>query len=354
MPAGWVSAGVAVAGAVESGVANSKAASAASKNNAGAAQLAGAQGSMLSQAQDVAQQPFQAYTGTMTAPMSGNQQLGYSQAAKVATDGTAQADNTAATGLIGQVANNGFSGDTINKYMSPYTSAVTDASVAASNKQYLQSLSAIQTGAAGSGSFGGSRAAIAQSNLSANQNLNVGSLTATGNANAYNNAISTWQADNNTKLAAANAYEAAGQDVTQMNSAQISDLMKTGGVAQVIAQTDLGNQYQQFMRQQNWSAQQLGSLISAVGSAKGSPTQQAPIQSNTANQLLGLGSTVAGLFGGGSTGNYAPDTSNGSALQTGAINATAPTADSSTISGLASTNGTSFQPPPMSIDTGGD
>lgn len=308
MPAGWVSAGVAVVGGVESYMNNQDAKSAANKNNANAAQLAGAQGTMLNQAQGIADQPFQAYTGTMTAPMSGNQQQGYTLANKAATDGVAQADNAAATGLVGQVANNSvFDSAAAQKYMNPYTQGVTDAAVTASNKQYLQNLSAIQTGAAGSGAFGGSRQAISEATLRSNQNMNVGSLTATGNANAYDSAFKSWQADNNTKLAAATAYENAGQDVTQMNSAQISDLMKTGGVSQVIAQTDLANQYQQFMRQQNWSSDRLGSLINAVGAAKGSLSQSVAPASNAANQLLGLGSTVAGLFGGSSssTGNYA-------------------------------------------------
>lgn len=337
MPAGWISAGVAVAGAVEGGMANSAAASAAKKNNAGAAQLAGAQGTMLNQAQAVSQQPFEAYTGTMTAPMSGNEQQGYSLASKTATDGVAQADNSKATGLIDNVAGNSWNADTAAKYMNPYTQSVTDASVAASNKDYLQKLAGIQTGAAGSGAFGGSREAISEAQLASNQSMNVGSLTATGNANAYDKAVSTWQADNQTKLSAATAYENAGQDITNMTSTQISDLMKTGGVAQVISQTDLANQYSQFMRQQNWSANQLSSLISAVGSAKGSPAQSAPVQSNTANQLIGLGSTVAGLFGGGSTGSSAPpqDTQ----FTSGAIDATAPSMDSSTISGLSSTLG---------------
>jgi hypothetical protein len=295
---------------------------------------------MLNEAQAVSQQPFQAYTGTLTAPMSGNEQQGYSQASKVATDGAAQADNTAATGLIGQVANNGFSGDTINKYMSPYTQAVTDTGVAAANKAYTQQLAGIQTGAAGSGAFGGSREAIAEATAASDNNINVGTLTAKGNADAYNSAIKTWQADNATKLDAAQAYENAGQDVTAMNSTQISDLMKTGGVSQVIAQTDLSNQYNQFMRQQNWSANQLTSLISAVGADKGSPAQTPAIQSNTANQLLGLGSTVAGLFGGGG-GSSSPDAAfaSGGSVSNSATSASAPLADSSTISGLASTLG---------------
>lgn len=300
MPAGWIEAGAAVVGTAESISANQSAKSAAGKNNAGAAQLAGAQGSMLSQAQTVAQQPFTPYTGTLTAPMSGNEQQGYSLASSTANAGVAQADNAKATGLIGEVANNPWSADTAAKYMNPYTKDVTDVATAAANKNYLQNLAGLQTRAAGSGAFGGSREAIQEGQLAGQNQLAIGNLTATGNANAYDNALKAWGQDNNTKLAAADAYNKSGQDVTQMTSQQIADLVKTGGISQVISQTDLANQYGQFMRQQNWSAQQLGSLITAVGTAKGSTQQTAPVQSNTANQLLGLGSTVAGLFGGSS------------------------------------------------------
>lgn len=259
---------------------------------------------MLSQAETVAQQPFTAYTGTLTAPMSGNQQQGSTLASQTAATGggAAGADAAAGNTLLGQVgANSDWNSSTAAKYMNPYTQDVTNATLAQQQKSYNQSLSQLQTGAAGSGSFGNSREAIQEADLASSNNMNAATLTANNNAAAYNNAMQAWQGDNNTKLAAANAYENAGQDITKMTSQQISDLMSTGGVSQAISQTDLNNQYAQFMRQQGWSAQQLNSLISAVGTAKGSTTQQPAVQSNTANQLLGLGSTVAGLFGGGST-----------------------------------------------------
>lgn len=297
MPAGWVSAGVAAVGLVENTEANSSAKSAANKNNANAAQLSGAQGTMLNQAESVAQQPFTPYTGTLTAPMSGNQQQASTLASQTATNGVAQGDNAKATDLIGNVAGSTWNTDTAAKYMNPYQTEVNDAAIENANRTYLKNLAGVQTTAAGSGSFGGSREAIQEGELAGQNQLNIGSLTAAGNANAYNEAMSAWQADNKTKLAAADAYEQAGQDVTQMTSSQVSDLLKTGGVSQVISQTDLNNQYQQFMRQQGWSAQQLGPLINAVGTAKGSTTQTPGVQSNTANQILGLGSTIAGLYG---------------------------------------------------------
>lgn len=301
MPAGWVSAGVAVVGAAENISANQDAKSAARANAGNASTLAGAQNTMLNSASAVADQPFQAYTGTLTAPLSGGEQQGITQARQTATDGVAQQDNAAATGLVSGVANSNWDADTAAKYMNPYTKDVTDAATAATNKAYLQNLAGIDTRTAGSGAFGNGRNAVMSAQMAGDNAVNIGSLTATGNANAYNNAMSAWQSDNTTKLAAAKAYEDAGQDITNMNSTQISDLMKTGGVEQALSQTNLANQYAQFMRQQGWQANQLQSLVGAVGSAKGSPNQSPAIQSNTANQLLGLGSTVAGLFGGGSS-----------------------------------------------------
>lgn len=349
MPAGWVSAGMAVIGGVESYMNNKSAASAAKANNANAAVLGGAQNTMLNQATAISQQPFQAYTGTMTAPMSGNEQAGYDLAKTTAAGGVAQEDNSKATGQLDQVAANGWSADTANKYMSPYTSAVTNNAIENANRTYLQNLSGLNSKAAQNNAFGGSRNAIESGQLAGENQRNVGQITAQGNAAAYDSAVKTWQADNDTKLKTAQAYESAGQDVTNMNSTQIADLMKTGGVKQAIDQTDLSNQYAQFMRQQNWSANQLQSLVGAVGSAKGSPAQTAGVQSNIGNQLVGLGSTVAGLFGGGKNSasgdtwsvqggtSLSSDTSN--SLEGGAMDSTAPSFDSSTISGISDAGG---------------
>ena len=305
MPAGWVSAGAAVVGAGESIMSNQASASATAKNNAANANLTSAQNTMLNDAQTIANTPFTPYTGEMAAPMSGNEQQGVTMASNVANAGVAQADNTKATQQIDAVAANPWNASTAATYMNPYTQQVTDNAIANQNKSYLTSLAGLKEGTAGSDAFGGGRNAIAESNLSATNAQNIGTLTAQSNDTAYNTAFNQWQNDNTMKLNTANAYNASGQDVTNMNSAQISDLMKTGGVAQAISQTADAAQYNEFLRQQGWSANQLGSLIGAVGSDKGSPAQTAPIQSNVANQLMGAGSTIAGLFGGGSTSTNA-------------------------------------------------
>ena len=345
MPAGWISAGVAVAGAVQNIQANKAAAGTRAANNQIAQENAGAQGTMLNKAQDIANQPFTPYTGTLTAPMSGNQQQAYDLASSSANSGEGQALVEKGAGLVDQVAGNGWNADTAAKYMNPYTDAVTNNAIEASNKNYLQNLTSLNENAAQSGAFGGARNAIAEGELAGQNQLNIGNITAQGKANAWDAGIRAWQSDNQTKLAAANAYDQAGGDITKMTSDQITNLMKTGGVSQVIAQTGLDAQYNQFMRQQNWSANQLQPLLQAMGRTQGGVTQQTPVQSNTANQLLGLASTVAGLFKSNSTAGStsspadAAATGAGSALNdpnafwsTGGVTATNPI-DGSALSG---------------------
>ena len=303
MPAGWVEAGAAALGAVQSIMGNKAASQAQKLNNQVAQENANAQGTMLNDAQQIANTPFQAYTGTLTAPMAGNEQLGYDLAAKsAAPNGAAATDLTKANSLVDQAAGNSdWNSATAQKYMNPYTQAVTDQALTQANRQYLQDLTGMNERAAQTGAFGGGRNAIEQGELAGQNQLNQADILATGNANAYDSAMRAWNMDNAAKLNAANAYERAGGDITNMNNADISNLMRTGGVSRAVAQTGLNAAYGQFMRQQNWKANQLQPLIQAMGRTKGGVTQQAPIQSNTANQLLGLASTIGGLFGSGSS-----------------------------------------------------
>lgn len=297
MPAGWVAAAGAAVSAGESIASNVSAGKATAQNNATTTNLANAQNQELSQAEAVSSQPFVNYTGTLTAPLSGNQQQAITEASQNATQNQAGADITTGTNLLG--TEQPWNAATEATYANPYTQDVTNAALAQQQHSYLQSLAADQTGEGASSSFGNSRDAIQEADLTSNNTRDNATLVATQNANAYNSALSAWQADNSRKTSAAEAYENAGNDVTNLNNSQISNLLQTGGVAQVTAQTNLSNQYQQFLRQQGWSAQQLQSLIQGVGTAKGNTAVSPAVQSNVGNALLGLGSTIGGLAGGG-------------------------------------------------------
>ena len=301
MPAGWVQAGVAVIGAGESIAANQAAGKAAEKNAAYNESNQQAGETLNTKAMDVANQPFVAYDKPMTAPLSGNQRSAIDTAKSFANSDIPQADNASATGILNSIENNPWSADQANKWTNPYTEQVINPALAQSNKSYLENLSKLNANGA-PGSFGNGRNAVMASNLTAAHNLDDASLTANLSSTAYDKALSGVPNDQKTKLATAAAYEAAGQDITKMTGEQIQSLLATGNVEQVTNQAGMSAQYNEFIRQQGWSANQLNPLISAVKGGSANTNVQAKPASNVANQLLGLGSTLAGLWGGGASG----------------------------------------------------
>lgn len=261
---------------------------------AATAPLQGAQQDLYNRAETIAGTPYTPYTGTQVAPTSANQNQAITQAQQVANTGTAQADNAAATGLAGQIAGNGWNSATAAKYMNPYTQNVTDVAQQHLNQQYANTLNAQDIAAAAQSAYGGDRATLEKAATTGEYLTTSEQTAAVNQANAYNSAIQTWQADNNRAATAASAYETAGQDITNMNSQQIKDLLATGGVAQATQQMDLNAQYNNYLDQRGWSTTELQPLLNAAGN-KATPAGVAP--TNTASDLLGMGSALAGYFG---------------------------------------------------------
>jgi hypothetical protein len=295
MPWGAVKSGLAVASGI-AGLFDSN--NQTKAQQAAIAPLQNAQSTLYSKAEAIANTPYTPYSGTQVAPITGNQQQALTQAQTVANNGEAQTDVGNAENLAGGVANNGWSSATAAKYMNPYTQNVTDIAQRQLNKQYANTINAQNSQAASSGAFGGDRAALTNMNTQENYLQTSADTAAKGQADAYNSAIQTWQADNQRALGAAQSYQASGNDITQMNSQQIKDLLATGGVQQATQQMGLNANYNDYLDQRNWSTQELQPLLQAAG-GKGTPAGVTP--TNTASDILGIGSALAGYFGSNST-----------------------------------------------------
>jgi hypothetical protein len=178
--------------------------------------------------------------------------------------------------------------------MNPYTQNVTAYAQKQLNQAYGNVQNAADLNAASSGAFGGDRAALTKANNAGEYELQSGTLAANNQANAYNSAIQAWQADNNRALGAAQSYQQSGNDITNMNAQQIKDLLATGGVAQATQQMQLNANYNNYLDQRGWAANQLQPLLSAT-SGRGTPAGVTP--PNTASDLLGIGSALAGYYG---------------------------------------------------------
>jgi hypothetical protein len=316
MPFAVAGAGTALAGVAAAGASMYDANQSLNAQKAAIAPLQGAQKTTYAKATDIANTPYTPYTGTQVAPLSGNQQRGIGQATTAATDGRASSDIAGSEAAAGQIAGNGWNSATAQKYMNPYTQNVTDIAQRQLNKTYANTINNQGLSAASRNAFGGDRAALTDTGTTQGYLQDSADTAAKGQAAAYDNATKTWQADNARSSEAASAYSRAGNDVTNMNSSQIKDLLATGGVEQATNQMDLNAKYNTYLDQRGWAANQLQPLLTATGN-KGTPAA-VPTQ-NKASDLLGMGTALAGYFGskdGGSTPSQDvtftnPDTSAG-------------------------------------------
>lgn len=250
----------------------------------------------VGRARMIADRPYEGYEGDRVAELSQNQAQAIGMARTGVNSGESRAMLDRSTQLTDQVAGSEWNEDTAKKYMDPYIGQVVNNSLSREKDAYDKRMNQVRGNAARSGAFGGDRATLLESSETDAHLRNVGEITASGYSDAFKQASSTWQADNQRRTSAASAYRAAGADINNMNSSQITDLLRTGQVDQVLRQAGADFDYQQFIENRDWDANNLQPLLSATNAARGSPTTPVP-RDQTAGQLLGLASVLTGYFG---------------------------------------------------------
>lgn len=251
---------------------------------------------LVSRAKSIADTPYQAYDGQRVADLTGNEKQAYD----LSTTGYKPAQDafTAEKGQVDALANNGFSGANIDKYMNPYVTNVVDRSLDAEKRSFDTRLGDIGAKSATMGAFGGSQQALLESQATKDHLYASGDIAAKGYGDAYDKAVSAWGQDNQRMLSAAQAYSRAGNDITNMTGAQITDLLKTGGANRMIDQMKLDNQYSQFLEKRDWTKTNFQDLKDAVSVANGNKSSYVPDQSgNVATQYAGAAAAIIGAFG---------------------------------------------------------
>ena len=204
-------------------------------------------------AQSLAQQPYQQYTGPRVAGLNQDEQAGINAVRDqsglwqdpLANAGSAlggassalgqglsglspyqgainqglnmaqggQQDIDAARGGL-DMATNAVMGGTqqwgqsaADQYMNPYTQNVTDIAAREMNRNYDMQRNIDNGAAAAGGAFGGSRHALLNAENERNRNLALGDVYAKGQAGAYNNAQQAFNADQARQLQGANIYQ---------------------------------------------------------------------------------------------------------------------------------------------------
>ena len=291
----------------------------------------------------LAGEPLAQYSGSMVAGFTPQQQSGYQTIDNSQGIGTpyinaaAQQYGAATTPLWPTLPQ--FSADTVNQYMSPYTSDVTGALTNLYNSQNATQQSQIAGDATSKNAYGGDREAVAQALATQQENLAQAPTLANVQQQGYQSGIGEFNTQQQQQLSAEqgnawlNSQAAAGlgslgteAQNSALTGAQAN--ISAGAQQQQLAQEQLNVPYQQFLQTQQYPYQQLSfaaPIIEGTGSASGGTGATTSPGPSTVSQVAGLGLAGAGAYGlynslsGGSSGTNYIDPSIFSGGSTGSL-----------------------------------
>lgn len=189
-------------------------------------------------------------------------------------------------------ANQNLTGADISSYMNPYTQNVTDVAANQMSDQFAQQQNARNENAAQSGAFGGMRAELGNQNAEDNYLSSIGDLYTQNMGNAYNSAVSNWQADRANQSNLASQYGNLAGTSGGLAAQGVNEALQAGGVQQ---QSD-ENLYNSAL---NYGQQyQLSPLLQAVSSVPHNTTTTSTGTVQQQNSGSTLGGAVQGGIGG--------------------------------------------------------
>jgi hypothetical protein len=250
-------------------------------------------------ADQVASQPYTPYTGQRLADFTPAQQQAFGQVAGM--QGSWLGPMAAAYGMTGQAAQQ-FPQANLGAYMNPYSQNVTDIAAREATRNAAIQKKSLQDQFTKSGSFGGYRQGVAESELSRNLGQQLDDIYLKGGQAAFTQAGQLFGADRDAALKAGNQFgtlAGQGQNLAFKDSAA---LQAVGDAQQAMNQANLTQGYQDFTAQRDYPREQtnwLANIIKGTTQQSGSTTQGQQIipQASPISQIAGLGTTALGLYG---------------------------------------------------------
>lgn len=244
---------------------------------------------MLGKGQALSNQPYQTYTGPLTAGASGLQQQAWE-----GISGLQIPTGQQTTYVPGSYTDAG----TAQRYMNPYLQQALNPQIEEARRQaQIQNLQN-KTAATKAGAYGGSRQALMESENQRNLLQNLANITGQGYQKAYDTGAQQFLAEQNLQKGATEANRAYG---LQGLAAQ-----QAAGTAQRdIEQQGVAADYAQFQEARDYPYKQVQyqqSLLQGLPLAAQSYTYSQPSTlSNILTQAGGIGQLYQDLFGGTTT-----------------------------------------------------
>ena len=185
--------------------------------------------------------------------------------------------------------------------MNPYQQAVTDIAKRQATEQFEQTtLPTLRKRAVDAGSFGGSRAAMLESQAQDNQARLLADLQAKGDLAAFQNAQKSFADQKERERLAAQGLTSLSGIENQATREELAGLEAVGSTKQKREQQLLDESYQRFLKERSFPEQQLGqyqALVAGTPISQGNVQyQQATYQPSPIASALGTAATGLGTY----------------------------------------------------------
>ena len=257
---------------------------------------------LFERAESVTTEPFQRYEGQRLATTTPQQQAAYQGVEEMV--GGYKPYIATADFLTTQAAQQSTDPTAIASRMSPYQQAVVDIQKREALRDANKLQQQIGASAVGAGAFGGSRQALAETELARQTGQRLADIQAVGSQQAFQQAMNQLSADRAASLAAGQQFAGLGAQQQQLGLAGLGALETVGGTQQAQQQKALDIAYEDFARETTYPQQQLQEMSSVlrgfnlpVSTYTTSQAQQAP--PTFGQQAAGLGLGALGIYGAG-------------------------------------------------------
>lgn len=250
--------------------------------------------SLMQRAQGVANTPYQAYAGNLTAGVNAQQNLGIGNINTASQAGSPWFDYAASMA-------HPISQSDIERYQNPYTQHVVDATQAQFDRSNAQQQEGLKAREISQGALGGSRARISAADMGYQQQQGQAPVIAGLYNQSYNQALTAAQQQQQAGFQGAGVGANIQQAGLQGAGAQIG----AGTLQQQAEQAALSAQYGQYQQAQAFPYQQtqwLAGVDTGVGSQMGGTSTTTAPAPSLFGQLAGVGTAAAGAYLGARSG----------------------------------------------------
>ena len=193
--------------------------------------------------------------------------------------------------------------EALQPFMNPYQQAVTDIAKRQAQEQFEQTtLPGLRKQAVDAGAFGGSRAAMRESQAQDAQARLLADIQAKGDLAAFQDARKAFEAQKTRERQAAEGLTGLATGQFGAQTKELGALEAVGREEQQRQQQLLDESYQRFLQERTFPEQQLGqyqALVAGTPISQGNVTyQQARFQPSPLSQALGTAATALGTYQG--------------------------------------------------------